>query len=87
MSIPEKNKASLLSIPRDSMMLVPAGDGSYFQDRINTAYVYNWSSQNPDAAPAALAETIERNLGIKVDYRVDLRPARRRQRHRLPPTA
>jgi LCP family protein required for cell wall assembly len=67
---PEKNKASLLSIPRDSMMLVPAGDGTYFQDRINTAYVYNWSSQDPDSAPAALAETIERNLGIKIDYRV-----------------
>jgi LCP family protein required for cell wall assembly len=67
---PEKNKASLLSIPRDSMMLVPAGDGSYFQDRINTAYVYNWSSQDPSAATSALAETIERNLGIKIDYHV-----------------
>jgi LCP family protein required for cell wall assembly len=67
---PEKNKASLLSIPRDSMMLVPAGDGTYFQDRINTAYVYNWSAGNPESAPAALAETIERNLGINIDYQV-----------------
>jgi LCP family protein required for cell wall assembly len=67
---PDRNKASLLSIPRDSMMLVPAGDGSYFQDRVNTAFVYNWSAEDPNKAPAALAETIEHNLGINIDYHV-----------------
>ncbi len=69
---PGKNRASVLSIPRDSMMLVPAGDGSYFQDRINTAYVYNWSRDDPSAAPAAVAETVERNLGLRVDYHIIL---------------
>jgi LCP family protein required for cell wall assembly len=63
----EGNRAGIVSVPRDTMMQVPDGEGGYFQDRVNTAYVYNWSSEDPSAAPKALAETIERNLGIKVD--------------------
>jgi len=67
---PGSKKAAFLSIPRDSMMQVPMPGGSYTRDRINTAYVYNWSSKDKSAAPEALANTIERNLGIKVDYYV-----------------
>lgn len=67
---PGANRAGILSIPRDSLMQVPLGDGSVTQDRINTAYVYNWSEDDANAAPDALANTIERNLGLKVDYHI-----------------
>jgi LCP family protein required for cell wall assembly len=65
---PGKDRAGVLSIPRDAMMQVPYPDGSVSQDRINTAYVYNWSEDDPEAAPDALARTIEENLGISIDY-------------------
>ncbi len=67
---PGANRAGILSIPRDSLMQVPLRDGTVTQDRINTAYVYNWSAHNVNAAPDALAKTIERNLGLKVDYQI-----------------
>lgn len=62
------NRAAILSIPRDSMMRIPADGGGSFNDRINTAFVYNWSADDASAAPGALARTIEDNLGIEVDY-------------------
>ena len=65
---PGAHKAAFLSIPRDSLMEVPQAGGTYTQDRINTAYVYNWSSKDGSAAPKAVAATIEHNLGIKVDH-------------------
>lgn len=65
---PGSHKASFLSIPRDTMMEIPTADGGYFQDRINTAFVYNYSSDEPDAAPRATMATVEHNLGIKVDH-------------------
>jgi LCP family protein required for cell wall assembly len=64
----DRNRAGILSIPRDAMMEIPYGDGTYTDDRINTAFVYNWSEDDDGAAPEAVAETIEHNLGIKVDY-------------------
>jgi len=64
------NRAGILSIPRDAMMEVPLDDGTYTDDRINTAFVYNWSKTAPAAAPNALADTIDHNLGIKIDYYV-----------------
>jgi LCP family protein required for cell wall assembly len=67
---PGAHKAAFLSIPRDSLMEIPNGDGSFSQDRINTAFVYNYDSDDPDAAPRAVAETIEHNLGIEVDHYV-----------------
>jgi LCP family protein required for cell wall assembly len=65
---PAKNRAGILSIPRDSMMQIPYPDGSYSNDRINTAYVYNWTSDDKSAAPDATAATIAHNLGIHVDH-------------------
>lgn len=62
------HKASFLSIPRDTMMEIPSGDGGFFQDRVNTAFVYNYSAEDPAAAPRATMATIEHNLGIKVDH-------------------
>jgi LCP family protein required for cell wall assembly len=67
---PRNHEASFLSIPRDAMMSVPVGDGEVLRDRINTAFVYNYSAEDEGAAPRALADTIERNLGIKVDHYV-----------------
>jgi LCP family protein required for cell wall assembly len=66
---PGSHKAAFLSIPRDSLMQVPI-DGGYTQDRINTAFVYNWSEDDEEAAPRAVMDTIEHNLGIKVDHYV-----------------
>ena len=65
---PGSHEASFLSIPRDTMMEIPTADGGYFQDRINTAFVYNHSADDPEAAPRATMQTIEHNLGIKVDH-------------------
>lgn len=64
------NRAGILSIPRDSMMLVPLGAGGFVRDRVNTAFVFNWSAEDESAAPDALARTIEANLGIHIDYRI-----------------
>ena len=67
---PKSHKAAFLSIPRDSMMQVPLDNGTYTQDRINTAYFFDWSSKNAGAAPKATMATIQHNLGIHVDYYV-----------------
>lgn len=67
---PGAHTAAFLSIPRDSLMQIPNADGSYSQDRINTAFVYNYSSKDSSAAPKATMKTIEHNLGIKVDHYV-----------------
>jgi LCP family protein required for cell wall assembly len=67
---PDNHKAAFLSIPRDSLMEIPNSDGSFSQDRINTAFVYNYSSEDKAAAPKALADTIEHNLGVQVDHYV-----------------
>jgi LCP family protein required for cell wall assembly len=67
---PNKHDAAFLSIPRDAMLEIPSSDGSYFRDRINTAFVYNYSSANESSAPRAVMETIEHNFGIDVDHYV-----------------
>ncbi|MEX0749782.1 MAG: LCP family protein [Dehalococcoidia bacterium] len=66
---PRDHEAAFLSIPRDALMQVPV-EGGYAQDRINTAFVYNWSADDESAAPRAVMETIEHNLGIEVDHYV-----------------
>ncbi len=65
-----KNRAGILSIPRDTLLQVPLTDGGLVEDRVNTAFVYNWSPDDAGQAPAALARTIEENLGLAVDYYV-----------------
>ncbi|HYM14972.1 MAG TPA: LCP family protein [Dehalococcoidia bacterium] len=67
---PNNHTAGILSIPRDSLMQVPMPDGTYTQDRINTAYVYDWSSKDSSAAPKALERTIAHNMGIAIDHYV-----------------
>jgi LCP family protein required for cell wall assembly len=65
---PNDHKASFVSIPRDALMSIPSADGSFFQDRINTAFVFNYSEDDPGSAPRATMATIEHNLGVKVDH-------------------
>jgi LCP family protein required for cell wall assembly len=67
---PNDHDAAFLSIPRDAMLEIPNGDGSFRRDRINTAFVYNYSSEDEGAAPRAVMETIEHNFGINVDHYV-----------------
>ncbi len=67
---PNRHEAAFLSIPRDAMMEIPAADGSFSRDRINTAFVYNYSSEDEGAAPRAVMDTIEHNFGINVDHYV-----------------
>lgn len=65
---PDDNRAGILSIPRDTMMQIPTSGGGYTIDRVNTAYVFNWSPDDESAAPNALAATLKHNLGLEVDY-------------------
>jgi LCP family protein required for cell wall assembly len=67
---PRSHKAAFLSIPRDSLMEIPGQDGGLTRDRINTAFVYNYSSNDASAAPKATMQAIEHNLGIKIDHYV-----------------
>ncbi|MDZ4278354.1 MAG: LCP family protein [Dehalococcoidia bacterium] len=62
-----RDRAGILSIPRDTLVQIPSDDGA-FQDRINTAFLEGFSPDEPDLGPAALAGTIEHNLGIEIDY-------------------
>ncbi len=60
---PEARAASILSIPRDLQVPIP-GNG---QDRINTANVWGYRTEDPGAGPALLQATIESNFGIPID--------------------
>lgn len=70
---PQQKRASMLSIPRDSVVTVP----KFGQAKINTAFTngYNHAKElygggtTPDAGGGALAaETVEQWLGVKIDY-------------------
>ena len=59
-----EEKASVLSIPRDLYVVIP-GHG---RDRINTAFVYGSTGNNPAAGAALALQTVEYNLGVHVDH-------------------
>lgn len=70
---PGEKWASMLSIPRDSVVNIP----NLGEAKINTAYSYGYTNAvsiygegtEPDAAGGALvAETVEQFLGVRVDY-------------------
>jgi len=58
--------ASMLSIPRDLYTVLP-GRG---RERINTAFVYGSVGNNPAGGATLAMQTIEYNLGVKVDHYV-----------------
>ncbi|HSG18081.1 MAG TPA: LCP family protein [Anaerolineae bacterium] len=62
---PESDSAAILSIPRDLYVVIP-GRG---QDRINTAFVYGSTGNNPAGGAQLAMQTVEYNLGVPVhDY-------------------
>ncbi|MEM7334365.1 MAG: LCP family protein [Chloroflexota bacterium] len=61
---PVADTASILSIPRDLYVLIP-GHG---RDRINTAFVYGSAGDNPIGGAALAMQTVEYNLGVRVDH-------------------
>jgi len=64
-SIDSKEKrASVLSIPRDLYVVVP-GRG---RDRINTAFVYGSTGNNPAGGAMLAMQTVEYNLGVAVHH-------------------
>lgn len=62
----EGNSISILSIPRDLYVLIP-GHG---RDRINTAFVYGSAGNNPIGGAALAMQTVEYNLGVRVNHYV-----------------
>lgn len=63
---PANNSISILSIPRDLYVLIP-GHG---RDRINTAFVYGSAGNNPIGGAALAMQTVEYNLGIRLNHYV-----------------
>jgi LCP family protein required for cell wall assembly len=61
---PQTEGASMLSIPRDLYTVIPG----YGRDRINTAFVYGSSGDNPIGGAAMAMNTVEYNLGVPVDH-------------------
>ena len=60
---PGSGAAGMLSIPRDLQLLIPG----YGEDRINTANVWGYREDDPEAGPAMLKATIDANFGIPID--------------------
>jgi LCP family protein required for cell wall assembly len=67
---PVSKTAGMLGIPRDMYVKIPNEDGSYFEERINTALEYGELYKYPGGGPKLAEDTIERNLGIHIDHYV-----------------
>lgn len=63
---PEEETISILSVPRDLYVVIP-GRG---RDRINTAFVYGSSGNNPAGGAALAMQTVEHNLGVPIHHYV-----------------
>jgi polyisoprenyl-teichoic acid--peptidoglycan teichoic acid transferase len=63
---PQKETISILSVPRDLYVVIP-GRG---RDRINTAFVYGSTGNNPAGGAALAMSTVEYNLGVHIDHYV-----------------
>ncbi len=61
---PHEGQVSLISIPRDLWVSIPG----YENNRVNTAYQLGISTGYPGGGPALLKETIQYNLGIRIDH-------------------
>jgi len=70
---PFSKTAGILNIPRDLLVEIPDGAGGFFQDRINTAYVYGETNGYPGGGPQLAIDTVEHNfqihdIQIPIDY-------------------
>jgi LCP family protein required for cell wall assembly len=61
---PNDGQVSLISIPRDLWVYIPGWENQ----RINTAYQHGISVGYPGGGPGLLKETIQYNLGIRIDH-------------------
>ena len=61
---PNEGQVSLISIPRDLWVYIPGWDNN----RINTAYQHGISVDYPGGGPGLLKDTIQYNLGIRIDH-------------------
>jgi LCP family protein required for cell wall assembly len=61
---PNEGQVSLISIPRDLWVFVPG----WQNQRINTAYQHGISVDYPGGGPGLLKDTIQYNLGIRIDH-------------------
>jgi LCP family protein required for cell wall assembly len=62
----QDEKISILSIPRDLYVMIPG----FGRDRVNTAFVYGSTGNNPAGGAALAMRTLEYNLGIHIDHYV-----------------
>lgn len=71
---PYSKKGGAFSIPRDTWVEIPDGQGGYRNDRINVAYeMGEYQYKGYDGGGAGLVkDTIEHNFGIPIDYYVVL---------------
>ena len=61
---PNEGQVSLISIPRDLWVYIP----DWENQRINTAYQHGISAGYPGGGPGLLKDTIQYNLGIRIDH-------------------
>jgi len=61
---PNEGQVSLISIPRDLWVSIP----DWGNNRINTAYQHGISVGYPGGGPGLLRDTIQYNLGIRIDH-------------------
>ena len=61
---PNEGQVSLISIPRDLWVSIPGSENN----RINTAYQRGINSGYPGGGPGLLKDTIQYNLGIRIDH-------------------
>ncbi len=59
---PARNRAVLMSVPRDLWLEQPSGS----LNRINTAAFVGYEAADPHAGPRYLAQTLQRNFGLDV---------------------
>lgn len=60
----QNEEIAILSIPRDLYVVIPG----YGRDRVNTAFVYGSTGDNPAGGAALAMQTVEYNLGVPVDH-------------------
>lgn len=61
---PNERQVSLISIPRDLWVSIP----NWENQRINTAYQHGEQNGYPGGGPGLLKDTIQYNLGIRIDH-------------------
>ena len=61
---PRDRQVSLISIPRDLWVYIP----DWEMQRVNTAYQHGELSGYPGGGPQLLKDTIEYNLGLRIDH-------------------